>query len=279
MLTPAAAPRHPRHTARTSATSPRTAMKALAALGYLARALTYFLIGLLALAIATGKPAPAADRTGALQFLAQQHFGRLLLWLLVIGFAAMALWRFAHVYFALRLHSRRHADELQSLARGVLYTVFFLGTLHFVQGTSAPASSDQNSRDFTAQAMSHPGGRALVFIVGAVIAAAGLYMAWKGLTKRFLKSLTTTAMSRRTLTTVTWLGTIGNLARGVLFAALGGSMIDAAVRYQPTEAKGTDSVLRGFAHTGFGPVLLIAVAIGLALFGVYSACEARWHRT
>jgi hypothetical protein len=277
MLTPSAA--HPHRTAATSAASASRAMKTLAALGYLARGITYFLIGVLALAIATGKAAPAADRTGALQFLAQQHFGRVLLWLLVIGFAAMALWRFAHVYFALRLHTRHHAEELQSLARGVLYTVFFFGTLHFVQGASAPASSDQNSRDFTAQALSHTGGRALVFIVGAVIAAAGLYMAWKGITKRFLKSLTTTGMSHRTLTAVTWLGTIGNVARGVLFAALGGSMIDAAVRYRPSEAKGTDSVLRSFAHTAFGPVFLIVVAIGLALFGVYSACEARWHRS
>lgn len=43
-------------------------------------------------------------------------------------------------------------------------------------------------------------------------------------------------------------------------------------------AKGIDATLRSFAHTPAGPLLLVIVAIGLALFGIYSLAEARWHR-
>jgi uncharacterized membrane protein YidH (DUF202 family) len=253
-------------------------LNSIARVGFVARGIIYFLIGLLALAIATGKAAPQADRVGALQFIAGQTYGKPLLWALTVGLAAMALWRFAQVFFAVRRHSRRHGDEVQSFARGVIYAAFFVGTLHYAQGAGLPQNSGQQSRDFTAQAMTHSGGRVVVVVVGLVIAAIGLYMLWNGLTRRFLKDLRTGAMGRRTRTIVTWLGTVGNIARGLLFGALGAFMIDAGLSYKPSEAKGTDAVLRTFAHTAVGPVLLIAVAVGLALFGLFSLCEARWHR-
>lgn len=253
-------------------------LNALARVGFVARGVIYFLIGLLALAIATGKAAPQADRVGALQFIAGQSYGKPLLWALTVGLAAMALWRFAQVFFGIRRHSRQHGEEAQSFARGLIYAVFFVGTLHYAQGAGLPKNSGQQSRDFTAQAMTHSGGRVLVVVVGLVIAAIGLYMLWNGLTHRFLKDLRTASMSRSARTVVTWLGTVGNIARGLLFGALGAFMIDAGLSYKPSEAKGTDAVLRTFAHTAVGPVLLIAVAVGLALFGLFSLCEARWHR-
>lgn len=262
---------------RTEASAARW-LNAIARVGFVARGIIYFLIGLLALGIATGKAAPQADRVGALQFIAGQTYGKPLLWALTVGLAAMALWRFAQAFFGVRRHSRRHGEELQSVARGVIYALFFVGTLHYAQGAGLPRSSGQQTRDFTAQAMTHSGGRVLVVVVGLVIAAIGLYMLWNGLTRRFLKDLRTGAMSRRAHTVVTWLGVVGNIARGLLFGALGGFMIDAGLTYKPSEAKGTDAVLRTFAHTAAGPVLLIAVAVGLALFGLFSFCEARWHR-
>lgn len=253
-------------------------LNAIARVGFVARGVIYFLIGLLALAIVRGEAAPQADRVGALQFIAHQSYGEPLLWALTVGLAAMALWRFAQVFFGIRRHSRRHGDEVQSFARGAIYATFFVATLHYAQGAGLPQNSGQQSRDFTAQAMTHSGGRVLVVVVGLVIVAVGLYMFWNGITCRFLKDLRTGGMSRRAHTVVRWLGTVGNIARGLLFGALGGFMIDAGVSYKPNEAKGTDAVLRTFAHTAVGPMLLIAVAVGLALFGLFSMCEARWHR-
>jgi hypothetical protein len=52
----------------------------------------------------------------------------------------------------------------------------------------------------------------------------------------------------------------------------------AAITYDPSKAKGVDGTLRSFAKTSVGPVLLILVAIGLVIFGIYSFCEARWRR-
>jgi hypothetical protein len=264
---------------RSRSTAPSRTVDMLARLGFTSRGVVYVLIGLLALAIALGKSAPAADRTGALQEVAAQPFGKVLLWLLVIGFGAMALWRFAQAYYGVHGNRKHGGAEILAFIRGVVYVAFFVGTLRFVLDARLPQSGNQQSKDFTVTAMAHTGGRILVIAVGLVIAGIGLYMIRTGLTKAFLKDLRMTGASRRTREGVTALGMIGNIARGAVFTGVGAFMFDAALRFNPSAAKGIDATLRSFAHTPLGPWLLAVVAIGLALFGVYSLCEARWHRT
>jgi hypothetical protein len=262
----------PRRTARARNLEP------LAKAGFVARGVVYILIGVLALAIALGRPAPEADRTGALQAVAAEPYGKLLLWLLVIGFAAMALWRFAQAYYGVRRRGHRGGQEALAAARGVAYTLFFIGTLRYVLGLPAPHSTNQQARDFTSTAMAHGYGRTLILLVGIVIALIGLAMVKIGLTKSFLEDLQLGRASRRTREGVELLGAVGNVARGLVFAGVGAFMVDAAVTYNASKAKGIDATLRSFAHTPAGPILLVIVAIGLALFGVYSLAEARWHR-
>jgi len=105
-----------------------------------------------------------------------------------------------------------------------------------------------------------------------------LALVWRGVTRKFAKNLMLSAMSARKRRWVLALGTVGNCARGVVFAAAGGFMLDAAVTFDPAKAKGVDSTLRSFAAASYGPVLLVLMALGLAAFGVYSWGEARWRR-
>jgi len=263
---------------RSRPTAHEHALEPVARLGFTARGVTYILIGLLALAIVIGEPAPAADRTGALQVIADQPLGKVLLWLLSIGFGAMALWRLAQVVYGVKGDRHHGAAEAISLCRAVIYGVFCVGTLHFVLEDRLPQSTDEQSRDFTTKAMAHSGGRQLVMLVGVVIVAIGLYMLRQGITQGFLKELQLGDASRQTRAWVDRLGVIGNVARGVVFAAIGVFMIVAAVHVNPGEAKGLDATLRTFAHTPLGPWLLAVVGAGLAVFGTYSLCEARWHR-
>lgn len=67
------------------------------------------------------------------------------------------------------------------------------------------------------------------------------------------------------------------MARGTVFAAAGGFAVHAAVRYDPAKAKGVDDTLRTLTQTPAGPWLLVAVAVGLVLFGIFSLAMARWR--
>jgi hypothetical protein len=50
------------------------------------------------------------------------------------------------------------------------------------------------------------------------------------------------------------------------------------VTYQPARAEGLDSALKTLANQPLGPVLLIAVAVGLASYGIFAFFDAHYHR-
>jgi hypothetical protein len=239
----------------------------------------YVLIGLLAVQIAFGASGKRADTSGALHAVAKHPGGIVVLWLLAVGFAGLAIWRFAEAgYGQAGPDGGATGKRLGSLARAVVYA-FICGTVvSFILGTGGRASGNKQSKDVTARLMAHSGGRWLVALIGIGLAAAGVALAVHGLRRKFTEHLHMTQMSRRTAKVVTSLGVIGYVARGVVFCVAGVFLADAAVSFNPQEAQGIDGALLKLATTPLGPGLLVAVALGLVIFGVYSGCEARWRQ-
>jgi Domain of Unknown Function (DUF1206) len=265
-----------RMTARRAAGSPYLGW--LGRAGLAARGAMYILIGIIAVQIATGNSHQQADRTGAVRLVAQTPFGSVVLWLLVIGFAGMTLWRLSEaIWGAAGEGGRKATKRLANLARAVFYAAVTYGILKYAVGVGAPSSSDKQSQDLTAAALKVPGGQAIVAIAGIIIIGAGLYVGYRAYQRKFLKRLRLGPASVRTRSVVTRLGQIGGIARGVVFATVGIFLTIAALDANPRQAKGIDSALRALAHTPLGPWLLVVIALGLVTFGVYSWCEARWR--
>lgn len=265
------------YSARQRATR-RDTVQALARAGFVARGIVYLLIAWIALLIALKHATLQADRTGALQLIAGEPFGEVLLWFLVVGFGGMALWRASLAIHPTGPGARKAGKRAGSAFRAVFYAAACASTLTFVLEHRVTGSSDQASQDFTARAMAHPGGVVLVALVGIALIIGGLALVWRGVKRKFAKNLQLGSMTAAKRRWVLRFGTVGNCARGVVFAAAGGFMLDAAVSYDPARAKGVDSTLRSFAAASYGPLLLILMALGLAAFGLYSWGEARWRR-
>jgi hypothetical protein len=247
--------------------------------GLVARGAMYLLIGVLAVQIAFGSGGKQADTSGALRAVAVHPGGIVVLWLLAVGFAGLAIWRFAEVVYGQAGPGGRKAGKrLGSLARAVLYA-FICGTVvSFILGTGGKTSGNTQSKDATATLMAHGGGRWLVALIGIGIGIGGAALAVYGIRRKFLEHLRMAQMSRRTAKVVKTLGLVGYVARGVVFCVAGGFLVDAAVSFSPQKAQGIDGSLLKLATTPLGPGLLVAVALGLAVFGVYSGCEARWRQ-
>jgi membrane protease YdiL (CAAX protease family) len=248
----------------------------LARAGLTARGVIYILIGLVSLLVAFGLSSHEADQQGALQLLAGKSYGLVALWLLAIGFAAYALWRLSEAAFGVTGEGNGAGPRLKSLGRGVVYAFFVVLTIKVITGTQGSQSRQQ--QDVTAQAMQHPAGRWLVGIVGVIVVIAGLALVLEGVRHKFMKQLRTGQMSARTRRVVKWLGTIGTSARGVVFALVGILVVDAAVTHNAAKSGGVDKALLTLRDQPFGQVLLVLAALGLAIFGVYGLCEARWRK-
>ena len=142
----------------------------------------------------------------------------------------------------------------------------------------AKRSQSGQQQDWTANVMRHPGGRWAVGLAGAVIVVVGVVLVMNGMRRNFVKCLRTGEMSPSTRRVVEAIGSIGTVARGLVFALTGALVIEAAVRYQPAKAGGLDTALKTLRDQRYGAFALIPAALGLIVFGVYGLCEARWRK-
>ena len=267
-------------TRRASASGRRAAdsrpAQLLARAGLTARGILYILIGWVAILVALGNHSHQADQQGALQLLASTSFGRIMLWLIGIGFAGYALWRLSEAAFGVTGEGDGAGPRLKSLGRAIIYAAFAYLTFKIIAGTAGNESKKQ--QDFTANVMHHSGGRWLVGIVGLIVVIAGVTLMVEGLRARFMKYLQTYRMSARTRKLVRRLGMIGTTARGLVFAAVGALIVDAALTFNAAKAGGLDKALLTLRNQPFGEFILILVALGLLAFGLYGLAEARWRR-
>lgn len=254
----------------------RDVLSAMGRAGFVARGVVYVLVGVLALRIAFGSGGEEANRQGALHQVAAQPFGRVMLWLLVVGFASMALWRASLAVFG-ENGRKKTTSRVMNAGRAVFYAFVCWGTAAYAVG-SGHSGGEARTQDWTASALGLPGGRVLVAVAGAALVGVGVGIAVRAFQRRFLRKLETAGMSPLTVRAVTWLGLAGNAARGTVYAGAGVFVLTAAVRFDPHQAKGMDATLRSFARTPAGPWLLVLVAAGLVLFGVFSFASARWRR-
>ena len=253
-------------------------LRGLARAGLVARGVNYILVGSLAIQIALGSRGTQADTTGALREVASHPGGIVVLWLLTAGFAGLALWRFAETAYGQAGPGGRTAPKrLASLALGVVYGCICGIVVDFILGGDRGTSSDAESKSFTARLLAHSGGQVLVAMAGVAAAVVGMGVVVYGLRRTFAIYLRTAQMSAPARKVVEGLGVAGYVARGVVFCVAGAFLIDAAVSFDPQKAQGLDGSLRKTAATPLGPWLLVAIALGLVIFGLYSWCEAQWR--
>ncbi|MFD4575447.1 DUF1206 domain-containing protein [Streptomyces sp. NPDC058417] len=258
-----------------------TATKAAARAGLSARGVIYVLVGALALQIAFGEnTGQQADRQGALAEISERPFGSVLLWALAVGLVGMALWRLSEVVFgAVGPEGRKAKKRLQSAARFVFYSFVAYSVLSFAAGSgSGGGNSDEQSRDVTSRVLELPGGRWIVGAAGIGIVGAGLWIGGRAVMRKYRDKMDLSGVSARMRRLVDITGVGGGAARGLVFATAGVFAVRAAIEYKPDEAKGLDDTLRSFADTPAGPVLLVCVAAGLVLFGLFSFAMARWRK-
>jgi hypothetical protein len=256
-------------------------LERLARVGLTAYGIVHLLIAWLALQLAWGGGGGSADQSGAMATLADKPLGKALLWVLVVGLAALAVWQLAEVL--------RHRAGLQgsgdarkkavgkvvkSVAKAAVYVFLAVTALRFATGSGKSSASQQQST--VAGVFGWPGGRFLVGIAALVVIGVGVYHVRKGLTEHFLKEIDVAQASAGQRRVIERLGQVGYPAKGVALALVGGLLGWAAITFDPAKASGLDGAMRTLLDAPFGRVLLTLVAVGIAAFGVFSFFRARF---
>jgi hypothetical protein len=252
-------------------------IEALGRTGLVAKGVSYGLVGFLALEVALGKGGRATSRNGALATIAREGWGEAILILLALGFAAYALWRLAETIWPASDDdgAKLLAKRAGTLGRAAIYAGLTYSALKIAFGSSEE-SQTARAHQATAHVLEWPGGTWIVGLAGAGIVAAGLYNAYRGLTRKF-----TDRWEKRSGEIPTWgerAGVVGLLARAVVFCLIGAFFIKGAVEYDPSEPVGLDGALQKLAHQTYGEWLLGLTAAGLVAYGIFCLVEARYRR-
>jgi hypothetical protein len=247
-------------------------------MGFVGYGLLHLAIAWLAVQIALGNTATSGDQSGALDTLVAQPFGRFLLWLIIVGLCAMAIWQLlvAAIGYRDKQGKSRVMQRVASGARALVYAALAFTAIKVVVG--AGASSGDQQQNAAAGIMAKPAGQFLIGLAGLVVVAAGVGLIFYGAKRKFEDKLLIDRMSHRVRQLARRLGQGGYVAKGVGFAIVGVLLLDAAITHNPAKSRGLDAALRALAHQPFGVFLLIAVGIGFAAFGLYCFIEARYRK-
>ena len=244
--------------------------------GFVARALIYGIIGILALKLAFGHGGKVTNQQGALHTVAHQPFGKLLLTLVAIGLGGYSLWRLVRAGIG---HGPEGSDtgfeRIAALASGISYGALCVLSIEILLGGGGGTG---NAKQTTAGVFGWPAGTWIVGIFGGVLIGVALYEGYRGITKKFLDDSKVEEMGPRMKEWIGRLGLIGHLARMVVFGLIGIFLIKAAVDYNSRAAVGLDGALAKIVHRSYGPFLLGVVAVGLIAFALYSLSDARYRK-
>jgi hypothetical protein len=252
--------------------------------GLAARGVLYIAAAVLAFRLVLGVDSERIDKEGAIAGVAHQPLGRVLVLVLVAGFVGYAIWRFARAFSGAAEGGKERdgaggaAKRALDVGRGLLYLAFAWTALKFVLEGRGSSSPNEQEQDWTARLLERQYGPWLVGAAGLGLIAIGVGLVVQAARTSFAKKLDLSAAPEPLRAPFTWLGVAGHVARGVIIAAVGWFIVQAAAHYDPKEAVGVDGALKRMLDQSWGRPVVLAVAVGMLAFGLFSFVEARYRK-
>jgi hypothetical protein len=256
---------------------PRSMIERLARLGYAAIGVVYMIVGGLAAAAGFGHGGATGGQETAFRFILHQPFGRVALGVIALGLIGYVLWRL----ISAATDSEHRGSDAKGLAiraasagRGLIYAVICVEVIRMMtEGHSGGPGGEQKAKHWTATIMDKPFGRWLVIAAGLGVVAYGAYQLYAAWDAKLSKRLSLGQIDDRVRRKVVAISRFGIGARGVVFFVIGGSLVLAGLKHNPSAAHGTSGALASLP-----PLLLAFVGLGLASYGVYALVNARYRR-
>ena len=257
--------------------------KLLVRVGFLARGLTYGVVGGLAIALAcgAGTGGTQANQQGALALVASAPLGFVALVVIAAGLLAYAAWKLTQAILGRGPEGGggpSTAERAANAGAGVGYLLFCAVAIRILAGSGSGGSSGGSPKHAAAGVLGWPGGQVLVCIAGIALIAGCAYQVHYALAGKFSDQAKTDEMSTDERRLFCVVGRVGLIARAVVFALCGYFLAQAAITYDSANAVGVDGALARLHHQSLGPWIVGLVGVGLLVFAGFSLYEARYRR-
>ncbi len=248
----------------------------LVRVGYFSRAILYSVLGLIAL---TSAQQIAQGTNGIFQAIENYPAGTVILWIMVIGLTAYALFRFCSPLFDIENNGsdkKGWAKRIGHAGSGIGHLALAYSAYKFASsdsggsGGSGSGGSGGGAQEAASGVLSMEFGGTVIGILGLIFFIVAIFQVKKGITGEFMHRISGQAPSA-----TRWLGGAGFLARGVVYAVIGWSLFKAGFMSASAEqVKTLGDAVASLAGEGF---IFTLTAIGLLLFGIFSLILARYR--
>jgi len=249
----------------------------LARLGFLAKALLYATIGILAAQAALGSRGRTTDIGGALREVVRAPLGDVMLLAIAVGLAGYALWRVVDAITDAEGRGRDPkgiASRVGSAFRGLAHAGLALAAFRLATGSGN--GDGARSEQLVARALDLPAGQWLVWLGAGAVLGYGGYQLYRAYAAKLGRRLSLAALPAGPARWVIALCRSGIAARGIVFVLIGVLLVRTAARRDPEQAGGIRESLEMLAGMGRWP--LTVVALGLVAYALYELLNARYRR-
>lgn len=254
-------------------------VRRLTRLGFVARGTLYSLIGALTLwSVAhAGERAHGGMKT-TFNWLHSVAPGVLLLGALALGFAAFAIGMIWTAVFDWNFEGKSTLGITRragAFIAGLVHVSLAATTGLLIAGHQ---SQDHATRRWTELAMGVPFGRVGVAIGGLYAVGFGIFLLSKIVTGKLDKLLDLSSLHPIARHCASWIGRIGEFARGVIYITMGVVLAFAGLRNDASNVVGLGGAMRAASDEAFGTAALATIAAGLVAYGLFMFLEARYRR-
>lgn len=239
----------------------------LVRVGYFSRAILYSVLGLVAL---TNSDRIAEGTDGIFRAIEDYPAGIAILWIMVVGLAAYALFRFCSLLFDIEnsgSDAKGWAKRIGHAGSGIAHLALAFSAYQFAYATGG---SGNGAQDAAAGILSFQFGGVALGVLGAAFFFAAIHQVKKGMTGEFMHRI-----SGRAPDATRWLGGAGYLARGVVYLVIGWSLVQAGLMSGGADRIRTlGDAVASLAGEGF---VFTLTALGLMMFGLFSLVLARYR--
>ena len=238
--------------------------------GYFSRAILYTVLGLIAL---TSASKIAEGTNGIFRAIEDFPLGTVILWIMVIGLIAYALFRFCSLFFDIENNgsdAKGWGKRIGHAGSGIAHLALAYSAYRFATSDGGGSGGGGGAQEAASGVLGFEFGGIVLGLLGIALFVAAFHQAKKGITGSFMHRISGQAPDF-----TRWLGGAGFLARAVVYIVIGWSLFQAGFMSAGSDQiKTLGDAVASLAGDG---IVFTLTALGLLLFGIFSLILARYR--
>ena len=215
-----------------------------------------------------------AGSGSALDFIAQQSFGQILLVLTALGLIGYVFWRWYQAFADPKNNgtdTKAIVKRLSYFGSGVFYGILAYSALQRALGNGGSGSG---SNSLFQKIFSSDYAMTFAIVIGIILAGKAIYEFYQAYSGKFREEVDEAGLDHKAQEVVIKSGKVGFTARGIVVGIMAFLMFRAAFSGNLQEVSKTDAF--SYLQNEFGTVVMGIIALGLLAYGVFMIIKAKY---